>query len=145
MMARFVFRLEPVLQERALREELAQQKLAEALREKHRQQELLEGVRRKLLQTLNAPGVTGTDVCNLIHHSIFREVLSYQEKTLVQEVRQKEAVVVERQQEVTRARREKKKFEKLKERRYQEYLKEVRRQEAKILDDITCRRYPKRD
>lgn len=136
-MARFTFRLEPVLRHRAQRQEMAEQALAAALREREERARALEAARRRLEDALREAGTTDLSVA--LHLQLYRDHLRRRERELAGELAAKEQVVAERLESLITARRERKALENLKERRRQAFEAAQRSREQKILDEVGMR------
>lgn len=136
-MARFVFRLEPVLRHRAQRQEIAEQALAAAQREREERARALETARLRLEAALLE--AEALDLSVALHLQIYREHLRGRERELARDLAVKEQVVAQRLQSLVAARREKKVLENLKEQRRQAFEAVQRSREQKALDEIGMR------
>ncbi|BAF60265.1 MAG: flagellar export protein FliJ [Pelotomaculum sp.] len=140
-MARFHFRLEPVLQHRAAREEAAEQALAQARREYNRRLALLEDTRQRLEAASFAAARENMDVFEEMHLHFYR--MSLKGRMAVQEKSVKTAghTVEKRRSEVIKARQERQVMEKLKERQLQNFNHEMAVKEQKEMDELAGNAY----
>lgn len=135
-MARFVFRLEPVLSHRERRQEEAEEALAAARREREESARALEGHRIVLAESLREETV---DLTAALHLQFYREHLVRRGRDLSAALDATEQAVQEKLQLLVVARQEKKALENLKEHRRQAFEAEQRRREQKVLDEIGMR------
>lgn len=133
-MKKFFFRLEPVLKNRAEKEERAIVARSAAHREYLEQTGLLEGIRRELINAREAlPGKMTVE--ELLPRSLFIDYLatSLARQEIVVEKARRE--LEKKRQEVIQARKDKLVLQKLKEKLYQDHTQQVSLWEAKFTDD----------
>jgi len=134
-MARFKFQLEPVLLQRAAREEAAEQALALAHNEYNNRCAVLKKTRRRLEQALIRDEVK-LDVFENMHLNFYRDSLS--EKIIYQEEDVNDAAdaVGHSRQAAVQARQERQAIEKLKEKHLQRHKREEEAREQKLVDEM---------
>lgn len=134
-MARFKFQLEPVLLQRAAREEAAEQALALAHNEFNNRCAVLQNTKQHLEQALTRDEEK-IDVFANMHLYFYRESLS--EKIISQEEDVNDAAnaVEHSRQAAVQARQERQTIEKLKEKHLQRYKREEEAREQKLVDEM---------
>ncbi|HBC93796.1 MAG TPA: flagellar export protein FliJ [Pelotomaculum sp.] len=143
-MAKFQFRLEPVLKQRAAKEVSAEQALALARKEYNRCLTLLENTRQSL-QALEATRRDELDYFEIRQHFFYR--VSVNEKIKIQEKGVSEAglIVEHKRDEAVQARQERQALDKLKEQCLQNYRREMADREQKEVDELSLSIYHRRD
>jgi flagellar FliJ protein len=138
-MRKFVFKLEPVLQQRQRQEELAQKDFALALAEVGRVQDKIVGKQNELEKCLSVGvGETGQklDVDRLIDNRRYIENIYLEMEALYQELQEKEEVARHRQHFLVMAAKDKESMSKFKEKKQQTWLREALSEEQKLLDEV---------
>ena len=146
-MARFVFRLEPVLKIRGLKEELAQQELADAGKRRQDCADQLAETRRRLRETLDTGAGAGGpfDLTTDLYLDCYRDCLKRRSAEQARSLARWEKEVEKRRARVVQARRERAVLERLKERRYQAFRTAEAAREIKDLDDLGTRAFQYRN
>jgi len=134
-MARFKFQLEPVLLQRAAREEAAEQALALANNEYNNRCSVLNNTMRRLEQALTRDEEK-IDVFEYMHLNFYRE--SLREKIISQGEGVNDAAntVEHSRQAAVQARQERQAIEKLKEKHLQRHKREEEAREQKLVDEM---------
>lgn len=134
-MAKFKFRLEPVLLQRTAREEAAEQALALAHNEYNSRCAVLRDTRQRLEQALTG-AEKKIDVLESLHLDFYRKSLS--EKIIGQEEDLCNAAnaVEHSRQAAVQARQERQAMEKLKEKHLLRYRGEEEAREQKLVDEM---------
>lgn len=138
-MARFAFRLQPILGLKEKIEDLKRNEFGRAVaqlaaeRQKKLDMELMKsetiaGFRESIAQGINPDDIR--------QHNVFidklKQMIQVQERVIILA----EAFVEEKRLELIEAMREKKTLETLKEHRFEEYLEEEKRAEGKMVDEL---------
>lgn len=142
--AKFQFRLEPVLKQRAAREVAAEQALALAHKEYNQRLTLLENTRRRLKAALEGAGKDRVDYFEIRQILFYRA--SINEKIKIQEKGVSEAglIVEHKRDEAVQARQERQALDKLKEQYLQNYRREMANREQKEVDELSGNAYQRR-
>jgi len=138
-MAKFAFRLQPILGLKEKIEDLKRNEFGKAVvqlaaeRQKKAEMEQLKsdtitGFRTSITQDINPNDIR--------QHNVFIDRLKQMIERQVQVIIRAEAYVEEKRVELIEAMREKKMLETLKEHRFEEYLEEEKRAEGKMVDEL---------
>ncbi|MCL6560352.1 MAG: flagellar FliJ family protein [Firmicutes bacterium] len=133
-MARFNFRLEPVLKCRIVKEEQKILALAQAQREEEEREEQLKVATAEYLESLQEGGRT---LWELQQWAYYRDLLRQQVKDKASELNIAAARVADCRLELLDARQERLTVEKVKERRYAIFLEEEASRERRHYDEIS--------
>jgi flagellar FliJ protein len=143
-MRKFSFRLEPVLDYREIREDLAQRRLADAMREAARVEEVLAGLRQRRERLIEEMAMSQDGAVNLVQVQQCVDYLGYLlaciDRTRA-ELAEMVAHVEQRRRELVEATRDKKVLERVKERDFAEYVREAQALEQKFLDEVATIRH----
>jgi flagellar FliJ protein len=140
-MPRFVFRLEPVLGVRCLREELAQQEMAIASARKAQSEERLAETRRLLGETLEPDTGGGFDLTVGLFLDCYRAYLGKRGWEEVQALDRHAEEVEKKRELVVEAMRRRVVLERLKEKQYLDFRAAEAARETKELDDMSTRAF----
>jgi flagellar FliJ protein len=140
-MARFVFRLQPVLEIRGLKEELAHQSLADALARRQACADRLADTRRRLGEALELDAGGGFDLAAGLYLDCYRECLKKHSREQARALARCEKEVETRRAQVVEARRARVVLERLKEKRYQAFRAHEVAREIKELDELGTRAF----
>ncbi|MEW6447608.1 MAG: flagellar export protein FliJ [Bacillota bacterium] len=133
-MARFVFRLEPVLKCRAAREELSVQALACAQRIKKEHEETLKLAAEEYLGSFESSGET---LFELQQWAVYRDLLRKRVKLTAQQLSEAVEKLERCRAALISARRDRLTVEKIKERRYATFLEEEGSKEQRDYDELS--------
>jgi flagellar export protein FliJ len=142
--ARFVFRLEPVLELRERREELAQGELARAIGALAAQQEAAIAAEREVEARLAAMRGLQGGVVEIARLRAAHDGLQHARRVADHErqgVAHMEAVAADRQGDLVRASQDREALARLRRRQLADHEQESRRREAVVLDEIGLRRH----
>lgn len=140
-MARFHFRLEPVLNYRSTLEEKAKEELAGSLARYYREKQVLEELEEDLSAHTQPVECGKVDVTQLVMLESYQRYLEGQLEQQSARVRAAEEVVAKCRRKLEQKMRERKAVEILKDKQYQEFLYQEEREEQKFLDDIATVRF----
>lgn len=134
-MARFKFHLEPVLRQRAAREDEAEQALALAYNEYKSRCAVLQDTKQRLEEAL-VPDEKKLDIFENMHLSFYLESLSEKITCQEKDVNYAANIVERSRKEAVRARQDRQVLEKLKEKHLQKYKREEESREQKVVDEL---------
>lgn len=137
-MAKFIFRLEPVLRLKIQKEESIKNELGKAIQKlesEKRKLERLKITREEIIDEFNLK-TKKTTVRSLIEFNNFLSHLNFKIKQQKERVNKASLIVDKIREELVKAVQERKILENLKEKKHEEYLTEQKRLEHKTNDEI---------
>lgn len=140
-MARFRFRLEPVLNYRSALEEKAKEELAGSLARYQREKQVLEQLEEDLSAHTRPVACGKVDLTQLTMLESYQRYLEMQLEKQAARVRAAEETVAKCRRKLEQKMRERKVVEVLKDKQYHEFLYQEEREEQKFLDDIATVRF----
>lgn len=139
-MAKFIFRLEPVLKHRSEKATSAEQALALAHHEYHRRLDILEGTRQRLEDTYEA-AEEAEDPLDVVYLSYYRASLNIKINAQKHEAVLAEKAVERKRSVAIKARQDRQIMEKLKDKHYMDYRCEEATREQKEIDELALYAY----
>jgi flagellar protein FliJ len=143
-MARFVFKLQPLLNlktqlEDSLKNELG--KAVQKLEEERKIERQIEADREECIKQIGVKSSNGTTVKKLSEYSIYISLLKEKIELQKENVKYAENNVDNYREQLIKVVQEKKMIEKLKEKKMEEFLKEEQKEELGINDEIVSYKY----
>jgi flagellar protein FliJ len=138
----FRFRLQPVLDLRANRQEQAQKKLADSVRALQAEEERLTAMYQELSSYYgewNEQRKNFTDINDVRIYQRYLGRLERNVKEQMAQIRRQEQVVNGMRAALIQATKDKKIMERLKDKRYQEFLETINKLERNFMDEIASR------
>jgi flagellar protein FliJ len=145
--ARFRFRLEPVLDHRARREELAQQELSRALAALSAQEEVAVAAERRVGDELAALRALLAGPVPLLELRAAHDAVAHARRVAEHEragADRLDAVALDRRADLMRASQEREALTKLRGRQQAAHEREVERREGALVDELAARRHADR-
>lgn len=143
-MARFVFRLEPVLRQRWREEQACQRRLAQLLdrrRQMHEQLRRMQGGLSSDKQAMAASLVGQVDVSRIRMHAAHNAQVTQRAHGLVRELAELEDHVAQARAALLEATRQRKAIELLRDRQLDRWRKKMAKREAAAVDELATQRY----
>jgi flagellar export protein FliJ len=143
-MAKFQFKLDPVLLQRRAREDICQRELAKALR----QRMILQSQLRTMQQTITyskrdlADGLVGRiDMDRVSHFARYSSQVTHRAHAIVSRLGGVEKQINTAREKLAQATRARKALDLLRERRHRQWRQQLDRREAAQLDELAVQRY----
>ncbi|HHW47837.1 MAG TPA: flagellar export protein FliJ [Clostridiaceae bacterium] len=143
-MAKFFFKLQPLLNVKQQMEDNLKNELGKALRQLEKEKAILAGIKEEKCQCIaefNEKAGKGISVKTLIDYNTYISYLSERIHFQKEKVKLANDNVDKIREELLRIVKEKEILEKLKEKKFEEFLKEQLREEQKINDEIVSYKY----
>ncbi len=140
-MAKFQFRLEPVLRQREAREDAAEQALALTRKEYNRRLNLLQNTRLRLEKAFTPGEVKELDLVEAMHVSFYRASLKEKICSQERDVCEAEDLVEGSRKEAVQARQERQIIEKVKEKSLNNFRRSEDAREQKLADELSMYSY----
>jgi flagellar FliJ protein len=138
-LAKFVFKLQAVLNLKKQIEDSVKNELGKAVQELKRQIKILEDIeteREEYIRDVKSQFTSGTSVAKLKQYNLYISLLKEKMDHQKNNIKIAQQSVDNYREQLIIAVQERKMMEKLRENKYEEYLKEQQKEEQKLLDEI---------
>ncbi len=142
-MAKFVFKLQPVLNIKKQIEDSLKIQLGKAVQALEAEKELLrelESEKKRCMAEVGAEVSGGVKADKLKNYNAYISFIKQKISRQCEMVKSAQEIVDKYREELTDMMKERKMLEKLREKQYEEYLKEVKKKEQKDIDEIVSYR-----
>lgn len=147
-MARFNFRLDPVLQVRKMREQAVQQELAHMEQDRQAAERELTRTTEEIAETMHVSAVRSVDLASSLHCEYYREALKERKVAQESALQDRCREVQEKRDHLVRVMQDRLVLEKLREKQVKLFRSRESARETKELDDLGamafCFKYPEK-
>ncbi|HAI12112.1 MAG TPA: flagellar export protein FliJ [Phycisphaerales bacterium] len=143
-MAKFAFKLDPVLRQRQMIEDQKQRELAQLMRKRMIFHNQLRSIQTELTDSKGqlADGLIGeVDMTRVAQFARFSGQSQVRAQTIVRELAGLESRIVEAQKQLVEAMRQRKALDLLRDKQYKAWKRTQQRREASRLDDLATQAY----
>jgi flagellar FliJ protein len=143
-MAKFIFKLEPVLKQRQMLEDQKQRELAQLMRHRMIFHNQLRGIQSELSDSkrqLSDRLVGHVDMTSIAQFARFSGQSQLRAQTIVRQLASLETRIVDAQKQLVEAMRQRKALDLLRDKQYQAWKRTQLRREASRLDDLATQSY----
>jgi flagellar FliJ protein len=147
-MAKFAFKLEPVLRQRKMIEDQKQRELAKLIRHRMIFHNQLRSIQSELSDSKRqlTDGLVGeVDMIRVSQFARFSGQSQVRAQTIVRELAGLESRIAEAQKQLVEAMRQRKALDLLREKQYEQFKRTQQRREASRLDDLATQTYTRRN